>query len=440
MPSRTRTVPPTADDLVVERCAELLQLDTSNYGDSSGPGERTAAEHVAGLLTDAGLDPLVVESEPGRASVLARWPGADPARPALLLHGHLDVVPAIAADWRVPPFAGEVVDGCLWGRGAVDMKGMDAMILSVVAELTARGERPPRDVVLAFLADEEAGGMLGGRHVVEHHRDHLAGVTEAVSEVGGFSVPAGDRRAYLLQVAEKGILWLRLVAEGTPGHGSLVHEDNAVARLAAAVGRVAAHRWPHRPPASVEAFAAGWAELTGAELDLADPVSLAAALGPAARWVRATTQNTATPTVLEAGQKHNVVPGQATALVDCRFLPGEADEVRQTVAELAGDQVRVEVVHEDRALETTADGDLVAAMTAALTAEDPGSAVLPYCLSGGTDNKHFDRLGIRGFGFAPLRLPPGIDFAAMFHGTDERVPVDSLQFGARTLARLVRSC
>ncbi len=440
MSNEHRSTQARATDLVVERCADLLRLDTSNYGDGSGPGERAAAEQVAGLLTDAGLAPTIVESAPGRASVLARWAGADPSRPALVLHGHLDVVPALAAEWQVPPFSGEVVDGCLWGRGAVDMKGMNAMILSVVAELTARGERPPRDIVLAFLADEEAGGLMGARYVVEQHREFFDGASEAVSEVGGFSVPAGDRRAYLLQVAEKGILWLRLVADGTPGHGSLVHEDNAVARLAAAVGRIAAHPWPHRPPASVAAFAAGWARLTGSQLDLADPAALQAALGPAARWVRATTQNTATPTVLEAGQKHNVVPGRATALVDCRFLPGDAEAVKRTVAELAGEKVRVEVVHEDRALETTADGDLFDAMTRALSAEDPGSAVLPYCLSGGTDNKHFDRLGIRGFGFAPLRLPAGVDFAAMFHGTDERVPIDSLRFGARTLARFVRGC
>jgi acetylornithine deacetylase/succinyl-diaminopimelate desuccinylase-like protein len=430
----------SAEDLVTGLCADLLRIDTSNYGDGSGPGERKAAEHVAALLTDAGLVPEVVESEPGRASVVARWSGTDPSRPALLLHGHLDVVPAVAEDWRVHPFSGEVVDDELWGRGAVDMKDMDAMILANVLAMGRRGERPPRDVVLAFLADEEAGGMKGARHLVETRREWFEDVSEAVSEVGGFSVDVEGRRAYLLQTAEKGLLWLRLVATGRPGHGSQVHDANAVTRLAAAVARIGAHRWPFEPPEAVRAFAEGWAGLTGRPLPLADPDALEAELGTTARWVRATTQNTATPTVLDAGYKHNVVPARASALVDCRFLPGQEDHVLRTVRELAGDDVGVEVVHADRALETTADGPLVAAMTAALQAEDPGSTVLPYCLSGGTDNKHFDRLGIRGFGFAPLRLPAGFEFAALFHGTDERVPVDALRFGARTLGRFLTTC
>ncbi|WP_336921190.1 M20/M25/M40 family metallo-hydrolase [Aquipuribacter sp. SD81] len=431
---------PTAEDLVTGLCADLLRIDTSNYGDGSGPGERAAAEHVAGLLTDAGLSPEVVESEPGRASVVARWSGADPSRPALLLHGHLDVVPAVAGDWRVPPFSGEVVDGELWGRGAVDMKDMDAMILANVLAMSAAGERPARDVVLAFLADEEAGGMKGARHLVDTRREWFEDCTEAVSEVGGFSLDVDGTRAYLLQTAEKGLLWLRLTATGRPGHGSQVHDSNAVTRLAAAVARIGAHEWAFEPPEAVRAFADGWSRLSGRALPLHDPEALERELGTTARWVRATTQNTATPTVLDAGYKHNVVPGTASALVDCRFLPGQEDAVLDTVRRLAGDDVSVEVVHSDRALETSADGALVEAMTAALQAEDPGSTVLPYCLSGGTDNKHFDRLGIRGFGFAPLRLPDGFDFASLFHGTDERVPVDALRFGARTLGRFLTTC
>ena len=440
MTSAAGQAPANAEDRVVDLCADLIRIDTSNYGDGSGPGERAAAEHVAGLLGDMGLAPEVMESEPGRASVVARWEGADPSRPALLLHGHLDVVPAIASDWSVDPFGAEVRDGCLWGRGAVDMKNMDAMILSVVQELTARGEKPPRDVVLAFLADEEAGGMKGARHVVDARPDLLEGVTEAVSEVGGFSVDAAGRRAYLLQVAEKGILWLRLVAHGSPGHGSMVHDDTAVTRLADAVSRIGLHRWPQKLPASVQALADGWQGLTGEPLRLGDPDALKGQLGSAARWVQATTQNTATPTQLTAGYKHNVVPAVASALVDCRFLPGDEDTVLDTIRELAGSGVDVEVVHSDRALETEADGALYDAMVAALAEEDPGSAVLPYCLSGGTDNKHFDRLGIRGFGFAPLQLPGDLDFSALFHGTDERVPLEALRFGARTLRRFVRTC
>jgi len=427
----------TAEDTVVDVCADLVRIDTSNYGDGSGPGERTAAEHVAGLLTDAGLDPQLIESEPGRASVVARWAGSDPSRDALLLHGHLDVVPAMAADWRVDPFAGEVIDGYLWGRGTVDMKGMDAMILSVVAEMTAADTRPPRDVVLAFTADEEAGGGLGAGHLVRHHAELFSGVTEAVSEVGGFSVTVDERRLYLIQTAEKGILWLRLTARGPAGHGSMIHPDSAVTRLAGAVARIGTHTWPVVLTETPRAMARRWAELTGRELPLTEPEVLRRELGSTARWVEATVRNTANPTVLSAGYKHNVVPGTATALVDIRFLPGQHDEALATVTGLAGDGIDIEVVHCDVALETSFDGALVDAMAAAIACADPGSQVLPYCLSGGTDNKHYSRLGVRGFGFAPLRLPPDLDFAALFHGVDERVPVDALRFGAATLRSFV---
>lgn len=417
-------------------------MDTTNPGDGTGPGERGAAEHVAALLSGCGLDPEITESEPGRTSVIARWSGTDPSRPALLLHGHLDVVPAIRSDWSVDPFAGEIRDGYLWGRGTVDMKGTDAMILSVVQELTAAGEPPSRDVVLAFTADEEAGGVLGARHLVERHRDAFDGVSDAVSEVGGFSVTVDDRRLYLLQTAEKGILWLRLTARGPAGHGSLVHPDNAVTRLAAAVARVGAHAWPLTPTPTFEAMSNRWRELTGRPLPV-DDAGLTAELGSTAAWVRATLRNTANPTVLTAGYKHNVVPGIATALVDCRFLPGHEETVLDTVRELAGDGIEIEVVHSDRALEQDPrDGlrsGLPALMAEVLAAEDPGAEVLPYCLSGGTDNKHFDRLGIRGWGFAPLRLPADLDFAALFHGVDERVPVDALKFGARVMRRFVRA-
>ncbi|GAB2673563.1 M20/M25/M40 family metallo-hydrolase [Thalassiella azotivora] len=429
----------TAADEVAGICHDLLRLDTSNYGDGSGPGERAAAEHVATLLTEVGLEPEVLESDPGRTSVVVRLAGHDPSLDALLLHGHLDVVPAQAADWQVDPFSGEERDGCLWGRGAVDMKGMDAMILAVTRQLLREGRRPRRDVVLAFLADEEAGGTKGAHHLVSHRPDLFEGVTDAVSEVGGFSVDVEGQRCYLLQTAEKGIAWLRLVASGRAGHGSQVNEDNAVTRLCEAVARVGAHEWPLEVTPTVRAFLDGVTQITGVELDPDDPAELLDRLGTTARWVGATLRNTVNPTVLDAGYKHNVVPGRAEALLDCRFLAGRERDLVDTVRRLAGRHVDVEVVHRDVALEVDTDGPLQQAMVAALLAEDPGARVLPYCLSGGTDNKAFSRLGIRGFGFAPLRLPPDLDFSGMFHGVDERVPVDALQFGTRVLDRLLRT-
>src|SRR3954471_22721507 len=437
--SSTQVVAGGAEAEVVDICRELIRVDTTNYGDGSGPGERAAAEYVAGLLAEVGLEPDVFESQPRRANVFARISGADPSRPALLVHGHLDVVPARADDWQVDPFSAEVVDDCVWGRGAVDMKDMDAMILAAVRDLVRSGERPPRDLVVAFLADEEAGGNHGATYVVNERRDLLEGVSEAVSEVGGFSTQIAGRRAYMLQTAEKGIRWLRLVAHGRAGHGSQVNDDNAVTRLCEAVVRVGTHPWPLEITPTVRAFLDGVEEITGVPLDPDDPDALVATLGTTARFVGATLRTTTNPTLLEAGYKHNVIPGEASALLDCRFLPGGEEQLMSTVTELAGAGLDVETVHRGVSLEWPFEGDLVDTMVAALRTEDPEGVVLPYCLSGGTDNKNFSEAGVVGYGFAPLRLPPELDFSGMFHGVDERVPLDSLRVGVRDLVLCRRS-
>jgi len=430
----------TAADEVVQITRELIRFDTSNYGDGTGPGERDAAEYVAGLLQDVGLELEVFESAPRRTCVVTRWAGRDPDRPALVLHGHLDVVPAVPDEWQVDPFAGELHEQMVWGRGAVDMKDMDAMIVSVVRQRVREARPPARDVIVAMFADEEASGVLGSHWAVEHRPELFAGATEAISEVGGYSVDIAGRRAYLLQTAEKGLAWLDLVAQGRPGHGSQVHLDNAVTELAAAVARIGAHRWPLHLVPTVRQLLAGVANLTGLRFDPQDETCVAAlvdALGPAAGFVDATVRQTATPTMLNAGYKVNVVPGRAQGSVDARFLPGTCEALLADIAELAGPRVRVEVRTCDTALEAPATAPLVEAMTAALVAEDPGAVVLPYMLSAGTDNKALSRLGIAGYGFAPLRLPPGLDFPAMFHGVDERVPVDALVFGTGVLDRLL---
>jgi acetylornithine deacetylase/succinyl-diaminopimelate desuccinylase-like protein len=442
------TEAPSPQDEVVEICRDLLRIDTSNYGDGSGPGERTAAEHVMGLLTEVGLDPELMESQPGRATVVVRIEG-DPAgtedRGALMVHGHLDVVPASKDDWQVDPFAGEERDGCLWGRGAVDMKDMDAMMLSVVRDLARSKKRPPRDLVFAFFADEEAGGVHGSHWLVENRRDLLDGVTEAVSEVGGFSVTVDDAagdpvRLYLLQTAEKGINWLRLVAHGRAGHGSQINDDNSITKLAQAVTRIGAHQWPLDITPTVRQFLDGLTEATGVPFDPDNPADLIGRLGTMARFVGATLQDTANPTLLKAGYKHNVIPQTAEAYIDSRFLPGHEESVLATIKELAGDGVDVELFHRDVSLETPFEGRLVDAMVGALHTEDADARVLPYCLSGGTDNKALSLIGIRGYGFAPLQLPPDLDFAGMFHGIDERVPLDALRFGTRVLGRFLETC
>ena len=431
---------PTAQDEVAALASDLIRIDTTNPGDHSGPGERAAAERVAELLDEVGLEPVVLESHPKRTSVVARVEGADRSRPGLLIHGHLDVVPADPGDWQVHPFSGETRDGCVWGRGAVDMKDMDAMTLAVVRQRLREGRRPPRDVVLAFVADEEAGGTWGARWLVDNHPELFEGVTEGIGEVGGFSVMIGDRRLYLIQAAEKGIAWLRLTARGTAGHGSMLQADNAITTLAEAVARVGRHEWPVRLTPAAQAFFGEAAAALGTELEGNGYRELATKLGPISRMVGATLCHTANPTLLNAGYKVNVVPQTATAQLDCRFLPGYEDEFFDELEKLLGPEVQVERLHQDIAVETTLDGELAAAMTAALHAEDPDGRAVPYCLSGGTDAKSFSRLGIRCFGFAPLRLPGDLDFSGMFHGVDERVPVDALRFGVRVLDRFLDLC
>jgi acetylornithine deacetylase/succinyl-diaminopimelate desuccinylase-like protein len=420
-------------DEVVKLASDLIRIDSTNPGDNSGPGERAVAEHVAALLADAGLEPRILESHAKRASVVARISGTDPRRPALLIHGHLDVVPADASDWQVHPFSGEVTGDCVWGRGAVDMKNMDAMVLAVIRQRLAEGRRPSRDIVLAFLADEEAGGNYGARWVVQNHRDLFEGVTEAIGEVGGFSATIGGQRLYLIQTAEKGMAWMRLTARGVAGHGSMLQKDNAVVTLAEAVARLGRHDWPAQETEAAYAFLAAACEALGMEFTPNDVSGVLAQLGSIAKMVGATTQHTLNPSGLSAGYKVNVVPQLATAEVDGRFLPGYEDEFFKEIDNLLGPGVEREFINHDIGLETSFDGDLVDAMSASILAHDPEGKLVPYCLSGGTDAKAFSTLGIRCFGFSPLRLPADLDFPGMFHGVDERVPTEALKFGVRVL-------
>ena len=435
---------PIAEDEVVQLCSDLIRIDTTNPGDHSGPGERAAAEYVAAKLAEVGVQPQIFESHPKRTSLVARIEGTDRTRPALLMHGHLDVVPADAADWQVHPFAGELSGDCVWGRGAVDMKDMDAMIMAVVRRRLREGRRPPRDIVLAFLADEEAGGKWGARFLVDNHPDLFDGCTEAIGEVGGFSYtlhgPSGPQRMYLVQTAEKGMAWLRLTARGTAGHGSMLNDDNAVTELAEAVARLGRYEFGVRLTPSVQAFFERAAEVLEVEFCQDRCQEILDKLGPISRVTGATLRNTTNPTMLRAGYKVNVIPQIAAAEVDGRFLPGYEEDFLAELDRVLGPRIRREFIHSDIALETTFDGPLVDAMTRALLAEDPAARVVPYCLSGGTDAKSFARLGIRCFGFAPLKLPSDLDFSGMFHGIDERVPVDALHFGVRVLDQFLDHC
>jgi acetylornithine deacetylase/succinyl-diaminopimelate desuccinylase-like protein len=429
-----------ATDDVVDICRDLIRIDSTNTGDpDTSTGERQAAEYVAGKLAEVGFEPTIIETAPRRTNVVIRFEGADPGRDALLVHGHLDVVPADAAEWSVDPFAGEVKDGYVWGRGAIDMKDFDAMAIAVIRDWKQSGYTPPRDIVFAFTADEEAGSVYGADALVNEHAELFEGCTEAVGEVGGFSVSIGnDQRLYLIQTAEKGIDWLRLHAKGRPGHGSMINDDNAVTALAEAVARVGRHTFPMQVTAAVRDFLEHISEVLGIDLDPNEPELAIAKLGPIATLIGATIRDTANPTGLTAGYKHNVIPSRASATIDCRTLPGRAEAFREELQQLVGDDIGIEYVQQRPALETTFDGALVDAMTAALQAEDPGARPVPYMLSGGTDAKAFARLGMRCFGFSPLLLPADLNFAALFHGIDERVPVEGLKFGVRVLDRFLR--
>ncbi|MFD5537190.1 M20/M25/M40 family metallo-hydrolase [Streptomyces sp. NPDC127079] len=428
-----------ARDEVVRFTSELIRIDTSNHG-GGDCRERPAAEYAAEQLAGAGLEPILLERTEGRTNVVARIEGTDPAADALLVHGHLDVVPARAADWSVHPFSGEIRDGVVWGRGAVDMKNMDAMILAVVRAWARQGVRPRRDIVVAFTADEEDSAVDGSGFLADHHPELFEGCTEGVGESGAFTFHDGSgRQLYPVAAGERGTGWLKLTARGRAGHGSKVNKENAVTRLAAAVTRIGEHTWPLRLTPTVSAALTELAALYGIDSDLRDVDLLLDKLGPAARLVEATVRNSTNPTMLDAGYKLNVIPGEAVAFVDGRYLYGTEDEFRATLDELTGPDVDWEFQHREVALQAPLDSPTYARMRAAVEEFAPEGHVVPYCMSGGTDAKQFSRLGIAGYGFAPLRLPEGLDYQALFHGVDERVPVEALHFGVQVLDRFLRT-
>ncbi|GAA3282231.1 M20/M25/M40 family metallo-hydrolase [Streptomyces lavendulae subsp. grasserius] len=437
------TLDAAAFEEVVAFTSDLIRIDTSNRG-GGDCRERPAAEYVAERLAAAGPEPALLERTPGRTNVVARVEGTDPTAPALLVHGHLDVVPAEAADWSVDPFSGEVRDGVVWGRGAVDMKNMDAMVLAVVRAWARLGVRPRRDIVIAYTADEEDSAVDGSGFLADRHPHLFEGCTEGISESGAFTLHTGPGRSlYPIAAGERGTAWLKLTAHGTTGHGSKPNGANAVTRLAAAVARIGEHEWPVRLTGTVAACITELASLQGLSVDPRAPGfdldTVLGKLGPAALLVEATVRNSANPTMLDAGYKLNVVPGRATAYIDGRTLPGGEAEFAATLDVLTGPHVDWEFHHREVALEAPVDGRTYGILREAVEHFDPDGHVVPFCMAGGTDAKQFSRLGITGYGFSPLKLPPGFDYWALFHGVDERVPVDALHFGVRVLDRALRT-
>ena len=430
----------TLEEEVVKICQDLIRIPSVNFGEGKGD-EKAVAQYIVASFGEVGISAKIYESAPNRCNVIANIEGSDPTRAGLVVHGHIDVVPANAADWSVDPFAAEIRDGMIWGRGAVDMKNVDAMILAIVRKWARTGYKPPRNIVLAFFADEEAGMTYGSRWMAAQHPEVFAGCSEAISEVGGFSVTVGDgKRLYFVEAAQKGIHWMRLTATGRAGHGSMMNDENALTAISEAVSKIGKFHWPQRYTETVKILFKRIAQATGKPYDEKDLRPLLSEIGPTARMIGATLQNTANPTMLDAGYKANVIPGSASAVIDGRFLPGYENELNDTIRSIIGPDIAIETISRDIALEVDFTGDLVDAMCKAITRHDPEGIPVPYLMSGGTDNKALSELGIVGYGFSPLRLPADLDFMALFHGVDERVPISGLEFGVNVLADFLENC
>jgi acetylornithine deacetylase/succinyl-diaminopimelate desuccinylase-like protein len=429
----------------VELLRALVRFDTSNP-----PGdEAECIAYLAEGLRQAGLEPELVSPAPRRANLVARLPargGGD--LPPLLLNGHVDVVAAEVGRWRHPPFAGEVHGGAVWGRGTVDMKQMVAMSVTVIRLLARLGAPLRRDLLLAAVADEEAGCAMGSAYLVDHHPDKVrAGF--ALGEVGGFTLNLGRRPVYPVQVAEKGVCWMRARTRGATGHGSLPRADNAVVRLAEAVTR-ASRRLPLHPSPEVRRFIAALADSQPRPARDILPLLLRPRLSnlvldrmvrqpTAARGLNALLRNTISPTVLRAGYKTNVIPGEAVAELDGRIAVGSSEQ--ELLAELAavlGPDVELEVLRSVPPTVASPDTELFEVIGEVVAEHHPGAVAVPSVTPGFTDAKYWSELGATCYGFAPIRLEPSDGaFADLFHGDDERVPVAGFKAGLRMLADVV---
>lgn len=418
---------------------DLIRINTSNYGPGDAVGEDVAAEYVSDFLRTLDLAPITLESEPKRTSVVCRVEGRHTDLPPLVVHGHLDVVPADEPEWQVDPFAGIIRDGFLWGRGAVDMKNMNAMMLSSLGDIIRAGERPRRTLIVTFFADEETGGELGSKFVVDNHADLFAGATHAISEVGGYSIDIKGQRAYLIQTGEKAMVWIRVKARGQAAHGSRFLSDNAIMTLVEGLDRLRHHTWEPALTATTTRLLEGIATTLGVEFSPEQAGELVKETGFGAGFISSSLRTTANPTMLRAGAKHNVVPNLAEASIDVRTLPGMEDIVLTQLQDILGGNIDIEVVYRDIGFEFPFEGELVQRMTDTLLSADPGATILPYLMPAGTDNKALARLGIAGYGFVPMKLPRDFDFASMFHGVDERVPLSALDFGHGVLRSLFTS-
>lgn len=431
--------PASADP--VELCAQLIRFDTTNYGGGKSTGERDAAEFISARLADAGYEPLLLGPSPDRVSVLVRVPGTSAALPALLVHAHLDVVPAEPAQWHGDPFSGRIEDGYIYGRGASDMKDMVAMTLATLLNWAAGDTGPQRDIVIAFVADEEDKGDYGALWLAAEHPELFDGVAAAIGESGGGATllqaeDGSEVRLYPVAAAERGTLHMRVTATGTSGHGSRPNPDNAVKHLVSALHRISEYRWPIILTPTVRAYLEQTSAALGWPADLSTDTGVEAAvdrLGDAGTVARTTIRCSATPTVLDAGYKVNVIPGTASAELDVRCLPGTEEQTLNTIDELLGEALTRVFLSHQRPVQAPIDSHWFSAMRHALLRYDPEAVVVPQCMGGGTDAKAFAPLGISCYGFSPHGADPSGRHAEGMHGIDERVPVSAVRSGQQIL-------
>jgi acetylornithine deacetylase/succinyl-diaminopimelate desuccinylase-like protein len=398
---------------------DLVRLDTSNP-----PGnERIVADYLSSALGRHGIGAIVREGMPTRANLIARIKGRDAAKPPLLLSSHTDVVPVETDGWSRPPFSGDLADGCVWGRGSIDMKAKCAMDLALVTAIHRSGRMPDRDLILAAVADEEAGSEHGAKYMVERHPE-LVRAGYVLNEVGGFTVHLGERRFYPIQVAEKGFVTVKMTVTGMPGHGSMPRPDAAIVRLSELITRIA--NTPMRKKVT-PLMQATLTEL-GVPIDAAGPL------------FRPMLENTVNPTIIRGGYKDNVVPGEAWAVLDGRTLPGEDPEsFMAELRSIVGPEPSFELLKTAPPAETSPDTPLFDLIKERIETADPGARAIPWMIPGATDNKFYSKLGAACYGFAPVKLEPHMPFGALYHGNDERLPVDGFFWGLKVYTDVVLS-
>ena len=401
----------------LENLRALVICDTTNP-----PGnEKIATDFIARALTREGIDSTIVEAAPTRSNLIARIAGHDSAKAPLMLSSHTDVVPVEATRWTRQPFGAEVADGCVWGRGAIDMKSKCAMDLGIAMALKRVNANLERDLILAAVADEEAGSELGAKFLVENHPE-LVRAGFVLNETGGFTLYMGERRFYPIQVAEKGFVTVRMTVTAAPGHGSMPRADTAIAWIADLISRIT--RTPMRrrlTPLMRETLA----EL-GISPEKAPPL-----FGPMMA-------NTVTPTILRAGYKDNVIPGEASVILDGRTLPGEDERsFMRELREVVGPEPALEVIKSAPPAEASPDTPLFRLIKSRTEAADPGARAIPWMLPGATDSKFYAQLGSICYGFAPVRLDPKMPFGSLYHGNDERMPIAGFLWGLRLYTDVV---